>query len=60
MSWVAGSRAASLLAAPSRATTPLTLLAASAAEILVIQAHVTNRQSRLVRLYAESPLLCSL
>jgi len=38
MSWVAGSRAASLLAAPSRVTTPLTLLAASAAEIFVVQA----------------------
>jgi hypothetical protein len=38
MSWVAGSRAASLLAAPSRVTTPLTLLAASAAELLVVQA----------------------
>jgi len=38
MSWVGGSRAASLLAAPSRVTTPLGLLAASSAEIFLVQA----------------------
>ena len=50
MSWVGGNRAAGLLAAPSRVTTPLGLLAASSAEIFLVQArHLRTSSARASR-----------